>query len=59
MNLFTTHATTLAPLSEKPFKLEKEIQILFETNLSTLSGFTLIKSEFTIKNRRIDTLGYI
>lgn len=59
MNLFTTHATTLAPMSEKPFKLETEIQTLFQTNLSTLSGFALIKSEFKIKNRRIDTLGYI
>lgn len=58
MHLFTAHATTLAPLSEKPFKLEKEIQTLFESNLSTISGFTLVKSEFTIKNRRIDTLAF-
>lgn len=59
MNVFNFSNNNLTSLSEKPFKLEKEIQTLFETNLSTLSGFTLIKSEFKIKNRRIDTLGYM
>lgn len=45
-------------LKEKPFKLEKEIQQVFETNLSELMNLQLVKSEFSIKNKRIDTLAY-
>lgn len=45
-------------LKEKPFKLEKDIQNLFENNLSRLMDLQLVKSEFTIKNKRIDTLAY-
>ncbi len=39
-------------------KLEKDIQNLFENNLSALTGFELVRSEFSIKNKRIDTLAY-
>lgn len=45
-------------LKEKPFKLEKDIQNLFENNLCRLMDLQLVKSEFTIKNKRIDTLAY-
>ncbi|TDN87667.1 putative transport protein [Salegentibacter sp. 24] len=45
-------------LKEKPFKLEREIQNLFETNLFELMGLNLVKSEFSIKNKRIDTLAF-
>ena len=45
-------------LKEKPFKLEREIQQVFETNLSELMDLQLVKSEFSIKNKRIDTLAY-
>lgn len=45
-------------LKEKPFKLEKEIQSLFENNLKELMDLQLVKSEFSIKNKRIDTLAY-
>ncbi len=45
-------------LKEKPFKLEKEIQALFENNLNELMNLQLVKSEFSIKNKRIDTLAY-
>ena len=45
-------------LKEKPFKLEKEIQQVFETNLRELMDLQLVKSEFSIKNKRIDTLAY-
>ena len=48
----------LVSLSPKGFKLEKELQGLFEQNLTALTGFVLVKSEFTLKNRRIDTLAY-
>ena len=40
------------------FILEKEIQNLFENNLSLISDFIFVKSEFSIKNRRIDTLAF-
>ena len=49
---------TIGILKEKPFKLEKDIQALFEDNLDTLMNLQLVKSEFSIKNKRIDTLAY-
>jgi len=58
MNLFTNHKNQLASLKEKPFKLEKEIQNLFEANLANLTALQFIKSEFTIKSNRIDTLAF-
>jgi hypothetical protein len=42
-------------LKEKPFKLEREIQSLFENNLNELMHLQLVKSEFSLKNKRIDT----
>lgn len=41
-------------IKEKPFKLERDIQRMFETNMSEIMGLEMIKSEFTIKDRRID-----
>ena len=57
MNLYTAKEK-LKIVKEKPYKLEREIQSLFENNLITLMGLQLVKSEFTIKSRRIDTLAY-
>ena len=58
MPIYQNSKTKLSTIKEKPFKLEKEIQTLFEENLENIMGLQLIKSEFTIKNKRIDTLGY-
>ena len=58
MNIFKIENTSLVEIQEKPFKLEREIQALFEGNLQTIMGLTLVRSEFTIKNKRIDTLAY-
>lgn len=58
MALFKTTPSKLDFIKETPFKLEKEIQRLFETNLEQIMGLEMVKSEFTIKNKRIDTLGY-
>jgi predicted transport protein len=59
MNLYQSKNTsTLSLLKEKPFKLEKEIQTLFEKNLTELMGLEMVNSEFVIKGKRIDTLGY-
>jgi predicted transport protein len=58
MALYTNQSGKLKEVKEKPFKLEKDIQKVFEVNLSALMGLELVKSEFTIKNKRIDTLAY-
>lgn len=59
MNLYQSKNTaTLSLIKEKPFKLEKEIQTLFEKNLFELMGLEMVNSEFVIKGKRIDTLGY-
>lgn len=59
MNLYQSKSNnSLSILKEKPFKLEKEIQTLFEKNLFELMGLEMVNSEFVIKGKRIDTLGY-
>ncbi|SFG03781.1 Predicted transport protein [Salegentibacter agarivorans] len=59
MQLFLNSASqVLTSIKEKPFKLEREIQILFESNLKELMELVLVKSEFSIKNKRIDTLAF-
>ena len=58
MALYINQKGNLQELKEKPFKLEKDIQKVFEANLFSLMGLELVKSEFTIKNKRIDTLAY-
>lgn len=58
MNLYSFNNTKLSQLKKKPFKLEREIQNLFEQNLTLLTGLELVKSEFTIKGKRIDTLAF-
>ncbi|MDD4531918.1 MAG: endonuclease NucS [Bacilli bacterium] len=58
MKIFQQNKSELKGLKEKPFKLEKDIQKIVENNLGQVSGYQLIKSEFTIKNNRIDTLAF-
>jgi predicted transport protein len=58
MNLFTLKDKKLASVSTIPFKLEKEIQDIVENNLKDLFELKFVRSEFAIKNFRIDTLGY-
>ena len=58
MIIYNTTGTKLVQVKEKPFKLEREIQAIFESNLQNIMGLLFVKSEFTIKNKRIDTLAY-
>ena len=58
MKIYTLNNAKLNEVSEKVFKLEREIQQVFEDNLEAVMGLTLVRSEFTIKNKRIDTLAY-
>jgi len=58
MALFKNTASNLDLIKEIPFKLERDIQRLFEINLIKIMGLEMVKSEFSIKNKRIDTLGF-
>ncbi|WP_438966344.1 DUF5655 domain-containing protein [Flavobacterium sp.] len=58
MILYNNNSNKLLQVKEKPFKLEREIQNIFENNLHSIMGLQLVKSEFTIKNKRIDSLAF-
>lgn len=58
MQIFTHTKNQLSSLKEKPFRLEKDIQKLFEANLASINGLKLVKSEFVIKAQRLDTLAF-
>ena len=52
MILYNNQAGKLNEIKEQPFKLERDIQKVFEANLETIMDLELVKSEFTIKNKR-------
>jgi predicted transport protein len=58
MTIYAIKNNKLDEIHEAPFKLEREIQELFEANLTEVMGLKLVRSEFAIKNKRIDTLAY-
>ncbi|AXQ78166.1 hypothetical protein DDV21_003270 [Streptococcus chenjunshii] len=58
MSLFKLTNGKLGSLIEKTFKLEKELQQLFESNLEELSGLEFVTTEFSIQNQRLDTLAF-
>ena len=58
MQLFNIKHDKLNSIDEQPFKLEKDIQNLFEKNLQIISNLKFVKSEFAVKDYRIDTLAY-
>lgn len=58
MTIYAIENNKLAEIHEAPFKLEREIQKIIEDNLSEVMSLTLVRGEFTIKNKRIDTLAY-
>ena len=58
MKIYKLQSKKLIEVGENKFKLERDIQQLFEDNLDALMGLTLVRSEFTIKNKRIDTLAF-
>lgn len=58
MNIFRVKNKELLDIKEVPFKLERDIQRLFESNLKQITGLELVKSEFSIQNQRIDTLAF-
>lgn len=58
MALFQNINEVLSGVNEISFKLERDIQRLIEKNLGLLINLELVKSEFVIKNKRIDTLAF-
>lgn len=58
MPIYINKLNSLIEINENKFKLESEIQILFEQNLTKIMQLTLVRREFSIKNKRIDTLAY-
>lgn len=58
MAIYSIKNNKLQEVHEQPFRLEREIQEIFEANLSDVMGLKLVRSEFAIKNKRIDTLAY-
>lgn len=48
----------LSEIQKKNFRVERDLQQVVEINLYELTGLELVKSEFIIKDRRIDTLAY-
>jgi predicted transport protein len=58
MKLYSLKDKKLNSISSQTFKLEREIQEIVEENLSVLFNLELVKSEFRIKNFRIDSLGF-
>lgn len=58
MVIYNKSNNNLKQVKEVPFKLERDIQNIFENNLQDIMGLRFVKSEFTIKNRRIDTLAF-
>ena len=58
MKLYNLHNRKVKAVSIKPFRLEQEIQNIVEDNLAELFSLELVKSEFSIKNFRIDSLGF-
>ena len=58
MPLFRIVDNNLTRIKSNPFSLEKEIQDLTENSLEELFNLELIRSEFSLKNFRIDSLAF-
>jgi predicted transport protein len=58
MPLFKLSEKKVEPIKENPFKVEKEIQEIVESNLGSLFGLQLVRGEFSLIGLRIDTLAF-
>lgn len=56
MKLYSISGSRISSVKSKPFKLEREIQTLVEENLSEFFDLEFVKSEFSLKSFRIDSL---
>lgn len=58
MEIFSIQNAKLLPVREKAVDLEKTVQTLTEANLEAVFELQLLRSEFRIKNFRIDSLAF-
>lgn len=58
MDIYRIDSLHLTEFKETPFKLEKDMQAMFERHLYTLTGLQMVKSEFILKHYRFDTLAF-
>ena len=56
MDLYKINRNSLEPIDRDPFKLEKEIQTVVESNIETLFGIEFVKSEFSLGGFRLDSI---
>ncbi|MDR0822876.1 MAG: DUF5655 domain-containing protein [Endomicrobium sp.] len=56
--LYKIERQQLKQIKSKPFNLEKDLQKLVEANLPLIMGLEFVKTEVSIKNKRIDTLAF-
>lgn len=56
MDLYKLNKNKLSPIDQDQFELEKDIQNIVEQNTEEIFNLQLVKSEFAIKNYRIDSL---
>ena len=56
MDLYKIKKDNLEPIERDPFKLEKEIQSVVESNVETLFGLEFVKTEFSIGKFRLDSI---
>jgi predicted transport protein len=58
MTIFQNNDGKLVEISEIPFKLEKDIQNIVETNMISIFGLDFVTTEFELNGLRIDSLGF-
>ena len=58
MDLYNIKGKSLEQIKRTPFKLEREIQSLVESNVNELFDLEFVSTEFTIGDFRIDSLCY-
>ena len=56
--IFTKEKMTLTEQRESPFKLEKDLQNLVESNLKEIFNLTFLTTEFPIESYRFDTVAF-
>ncbi|MCD7741832.1 MAG: hypothetical protein LUI06_06480 [Ruminococcus sp.] len=56
--LFNAKDESIQEIKEQPFKSEKEMQTICETNLETLVNLEYIDTEFVVADFRLDTIAF-
>lgn len=54
--LFNINGEGIQEIKEQPFKLKKELQMLFENNLHKFINLEFVDTEFSVADFRLDTV---